>query len=341
MNFEQQKNDSKPASSNQGQSNLQNENPNSEDYQQIHNEDVMNAQQSQERTNTGIESISQNPESNSQKSSQQAQDPLISNQEKPKEQERKLNALYFIGVNSLVMNVLFSRQLYFFDNFWVQIFVLALTNTFTYISLYKFKESKELFKQVKEGSSSLKYKAKSRITKKRVLLAFGVLLLTSLLIINIIQIIKVKELKERYWNVYSQANNDHYRINSLTNELNHKFGQQQEYDQQRLNQYHFDIQRQEQINIQLNKQINQLENLSQRQSQEIEQLKLRLNSYQRQQVFQNDQMKNQKEQSQQTQQQSQQKNINSQEQNINKGSTQERPEYPRIKQPIREEVRCY
>ncbi|KAL4472494.1 hypothetical protein ABPG74_018443 [Tetrahymena malaccensis] len=340
MNIEQQKNNSKPSSSNQGQSDLQNENQNSEDYQQIHNQDVMNAQQSQERTNTGLESISQNQESNSQKSSQQVQEPQIPNQEKPKEQERKINALYFIGVNSLVMNVLFSRQLYFLNYIWVQILVLVLTNVFTYISLHKFKESKELFKQVKEGSSSLKQKAKRRITKKRVLLTFGVLLCTSLLIITIIQIIRVKELKENYRNLLQYVNNDHYRINSLTNEFNNKFDQLQQYNQQTLNQYNIHIQNQEQIIFQLNNKLNQLEILAKRKTEEIDQLMFRLNNQQRQQIFQNTQTNNLKEQSQQTQEQIQQKNTNSYQQSINKGQTQERPEYPRIKQPIREEVRC-
>ncbi|KAL4472492.1 hypothetical protein ABPG74_018441 [Tetrahymena malaccensis] len=304
MNFEQQKNNSKPASSDQGLSDLWNENPNSEDYQLIYNEDVMNVWQSQERTNTWLESISQNPESNSQKSSQQAQESQISNQElsKPKEQERKLNTLYFIGAYSQVMNVFFSNQLHF-HNYIAEILVLGLTKVFTYFSFYKFKESQELFKQDKLGSSFLKQQAKNRITKKRVLLTFRVLLCTGLLIITIIQIIRVKQLKENYWNLLQYVNNDHNRINSLTNEFNNKFDQLQQYNQQTLNQYNIQIQNQEQIIFQLNNKLNQLEILSKRKTEEIDQLMFRLNNQQRQQTFQNTQINNLKEQSQQTQKQ--------------------------------------
>ncbi|KAL4499863.1 hypothetical protein ABPG72_015212 [Tetrahymena utriculariae] len=341
MNSELQKTDSKPIFPSQDQSNLQNENTNSEDYQQIHNEDVMNAQQSQERAKTEAESVSNNPENYSQQSSQKDQDPQNSNQAllKPKEQDRNLNPLYFIGVNSIIMNVLFSRQLYFLDNFWIQILVLTLANTVTYIYLYKCKETKEIFKKIKQGSSSLKQKARSKINKKRVLIAFGVLLCISLIIITTIQIMRVQKLKESYNIAISNFNNEYYRINMLSNDFSHKIAQQYEYEQQKLQQYHIDVQRQEQINTQLINQLRQLEALAQKQSHEIEQLKLRLNDQQRQQILQNEQL-NQQKQFQQTHQQSQQKNTHSQENNLNKGNTQERPDYPKIKHPIREQVRC-
>ncbi|EAR97665.3 transmembrane protein, putative (macronuclear) [Tetrahymena thermophila SB210] len=334
MNYELQKNDTQPISSNQDQSAIQNENQNSEDFQQIHNEDVMNAQQSQEKAKNETDFDSHNSESNSQKDSQKVQDPQNSNEEQQKSnnEERKLNALYFIGVNSLVMNVLFSHKLSFLNNICVQVLVIALANAVTYISLYKCKETKQLFKKVKQSSSSLSQKARNKITKKRLLVSFGSLLCLILIAITIFQIIRVQQLQKNFNNLKADVTDNYYKINSLY--------QYRESDYMRFNQHQFDIQKQEQINIQLGNQLRQLEILAQRQSQEIEQLKLKLTDQQRQQIFQNDQINKQKQESQQTQQQSQQQSTQSKQQYSNQRQEQERPEYPKIKQPIREQVRC-
>ncbi|EAR97663.1 transmembrane protein, putative (macronuclear) [Tetrahymena thermophila SB210] len=282
MNYELQKNNDQSIPSNKDESGIQDEKQNSEDdYQQIHNQDIINAQKSQESAKTESNFVSHYPENSSQHGSQKVQDPQSSNEEqqKLKNQERKLNTLYFVGVNSLLMNILLS----FFIHICIQILVIALANTVTYIYLYEFNWAKQLFKY---GSFSIQQQARSKITNKRIIVYFGILLCFGLIIV----IVRFQDLKSQFYYLQTDVNQNYQRINHLQAQL-------RESDQIKNNK---EIQRQEQMISLLQKQVNKLEKLAQSQSEDIQELKVKLFYYQRQQMSQSDQNDKQEQKSQKT-----------------------------------------